>query len=162
VPGGAHSISARCALGRTLSTLSVIVELGRSARDCENHRMRRSAPSGAQRVWPELTDWHPTGMAESVYRARTTDGSEVYVRPDNGSVELLRRLTRTDIPAPRVLAVRQGWLMLSALPGIPLCDSVLLSRRADATPSPLMLCVDWTAREFGTATCACPTSWSIR
>ena len=94
--------------------------------------MRRSIPSSAQQIWPELTDWHPTGMAESVHRVRTADGCEAYVRPDDGSLKLLQRLTRTNIPAPRVLAVRQGWFMLSALPGTPLHNSVWLARPADA------------------------------
>lgn len=113
-------------------TVDLIVAAGRPARACENQRVSHSALSSAQQVWPELTDWHPTGMAESVHRVRTADGREAYVRPDDGSVELLQRLTHTNIPAPRVLAVRQGWLMLSALAGTSLHDAVWLARPADA------------------------------
>lgn len=73
-----------------------------------------------RQVWPEAAKWHPTGMAEAVYRVQLTDGTNAYIRPDDGSAHLLARLTRTVIPAPKVLAIRGGWLMLSSLPGKPL------------------------------------------
>jgi aminoglycoside phosphotransferase len=61
-------------------------------------------------------------MHDAVYRG-IRDESTVYVRPDDGSAPLLQRLAReTDVPAPRLLDQRAGWLVLGALPGIPLHD----------------------------------------
>jgi aminoglycoside phosphotransferase len=70
-------------------------------------------------------------MAESVHRVRMIDGSEAYVRPDDGSVDLLRRLAHTAIPVSTVVSTRAGWLLLSSLPGVPLHHPTWLSRPAD-------------------------------
>jgi aminoglycoside phosphotransferase len=90
------------------------------------------ALDAAQRAWPEVTEWLPTGMAESVHRVRLVDGDYAYVRPDDGSVALLQRLANTAIPAPRVLGVRDGWLLLSSLPGEPLSRRVWRARPDNA------------------------------
>jgi aminoglycoside phosphotransferase len=68
-------------------------------------------------------------MAERVYRVRTPDDTPLYVRPDDGSGELLERLSLTlAVPTPRVLDRRLGWLLLSALPGVPLHHSMWHTR----------------------------------
>jgi aminoglycoside phosphotransferase len=72
-------------------------------------------------LWPELTLWEPAGMEERVYRVQTPTGDTLYVRPDDGSPPLLARLAATTtLPVPHVLDTRRGWLLLTALPGIPL------------------------------------------
>lgn len=74
-------------------------------------------------LFPDLTEWQSAGMHEAVFGAMGPDGSAVYVRADDGSADLLERLRRSsDVPAPRVLDRRAGWLKLAALPGVPLHD----------------------------------------
>ncbi|HZU12499.1 MAG TPA: phosphotransferase [Chloroflexota bacterium] len=74
-----------------------------------------------RRLWPNLMGWDEVGMAERVYRVSDPSGGAAYLRPDDGSAPLLRRLASQGlVPAPRVLDVRNGWLLLEALPGIPL------------------------------------------
>jgi aminoglycoside phosphotransferase len=77
--------------------------------------------SDPRALWLDLSEWKAVGMAEPVYRVRTPAGIDAYVRPDDGSAPLLRRLAvcRT-VPAPEILDVRDGWLLLRALPGVPL------------------------------------------
>jgi aminoglycoside phosphotransferase len=83
-------------------------------------------------LWPDLTDWEPAGMAEQVFRVRTTAGERLYVRPDDNSSDLLNHLSLAlALPTPRVLDRRHGWLLLSALPGIPLHDSLWHARAGD-------------------------------
>jgi aminoglycoside phosphotransferase len=84
-------------------------------------------------IFPELRDWQPAGMHDAVFRATRADGEEVYVRADDGSVALLRRLAREpDLPTPAVFDEREGWLVLEALPGVPLNDDQWLARPRDA------------------------------
>lgn len=74
-------------------------------------------------LFPDLTEWQSAGMHDAVFGAMGPDGSAVYVRADDGSADLLERLRRSsDVPAPRVLDRRAGWLKLAALPGVPLHD----------------------------------------
>jgi aminoglycoside phosphotransferase len=74
-------------------------------------------------LWPDFTDWTSTGWREGVLRARDAAGDIVYARPDDGSVPLLRALsTRSEIPVPTVIDDRDGWLLLAALPGVPMED----------------------------------------
>ncbi len=64
-------------------------------------------------------------MQEPVYRVRTADGTGAYVRPDDGSGLLLRQLyAGSEVPVPGVIEARDGWLLLTALPGVPLSDPV--------------------------------------
>jgi aminoglycoside phosphotransferase len=69
-------------------------------------------------------------MEEPVYRVRTPAGATTYVRPDDGSAPVLRRLalSRT-VLAPEVMDAREGWLLLSTLPGIPLHEPSVWRRR---------------------------------
>jgi phosphotransferase family enzyme len=86
-------------------------------------------------TWPEFRGWRPAGVNHPVFRATSTNASSVYVRADDGSGPLLRRLEREpDVPAPRLLDRRAGWLLLEALPGAPLNDDRWLARPADAVP----------------------------
>jgi aminoglycoside phosphotransferase len=81
---------------------------------------------------PEFSNWQPTGMHDAVFRAKSADGA-VYVREDDGSAALLRRLAyQPDVPAPRLLDHRDGWLVLEELPGLPLNDDRWLARPQDA------------------------------
>jgi aminoglycoside phosphotransferase len=83
----------------------------------------------ARKVWPELADWVDVGSNEPVYRVRTPTGELAYVRPDDGSAPLLDELGAQGIvPVPARLEVRDGWLLLSALPGAPLHDPVWRAR----------------------------------
>jgi hypothetical protein len=60
-------------------------------------------------TWPELRDWRPAGMHDVVFRATNASGEVVYVRADDGSAPLLRRLAHvSDLPAPRLLDDRHG------------------------------------------------------
>ena len=96
----------------------------------ERDAAEAAAPSA---TWPELRGWQPAGVNHPVFRAISTKGSSVYVRADDGSGPLLRRLEREpDVPAPRLLDQRAGWLLLEALPGVPLNDDCWLARPADA------------------------------
>lgn len=62
-------------------------------------------------------------MQEQVHRVQTADGTAAYVRPDDGSSGLMRRLNvQHSVPVPEVIDARQGWLLLTALPGVPLSD----------------------------------------
>ncbi len=75
-------------------------------------------------LWPGLTDWTSTGWKEGVLRARDATGDVVYVRPNDGSAPLLRALSkRSEIPVPTVIDDRDGWLLLAALPGVPMEDA---------------------------------------
>ncbi len=75
-------------------------------------------------LWPDLTDWTSTRWKEGVLRARDATGDLVYVRPDDGSAPLLRALSkRSEIPVPTVIDDRDGWLLLAALPGVPMEDA---------------------------------------
>jgi len=77
--------------------------------------------SDPRALWPALSKWEPMGMHEPVHRVCTRAGATAYVRPDDGSATLLRQLALTSIvPAPEVLDARAGWLLLRALPGVPL------------------------------------------
>jgi hypothetical protein len=72
-------------------------------------------------LWPDLTGWELVGMAETVFHVSGADGIDGYVRADDGSAPLLCRLSAGGIvPAPAVLDARGGWLLLDALPGVPL------------------------------------------
>ncbi len=84
-------------------------------------------------LWPDLREWEAVGMAEPVYRVRTPAGVDAYVRPDDGSAPLLRRLAVCRaVPAPELLDARDGWLLLRALAGVPLhCSSVWRRRPTD-------------------------------
>jgi aminoglycoside phosphotransferase len=74
-------------------------------------------------------------MHDAVFRATTERGEQVYLREDDGSAELLRRLgSEPDLPAPCVLDHRDGWLLLESLPGAPLNDDRWLARPDDAAP----------------------------
>jgi aminoglycoside phosphotransferase len=58
---------------------------------------------------------------------------------------LLRRLAHeSDVPAPRLLDHRDGWLLLEALPGVPLHDGRWLDRPEDAVRviAEALLCLD--------------------
>lgn len=77
--------------------------------------------SDPRALWPDLSGWEPVGMAEPVYCVRTVARFSAYVRPDDGSAPLFRHMGLTNtVPAPEVLDARAGWLVLSALPGVPL------------------------------------------
>jgi aminoglycoside phosphotransferase len=83
-------------------------------------------------LWPDLFEWQAVGMEESVFRAVNEEGTRVYVRPDDGSGPLLERLAGEGVaPVPRVLDTREGWLRLSALPGVPVHDLMWYSRPMD-------------------------------
>src|SRR5215469_10188298 len=85
-----------------------------------------------QNLWPELELWQPVGMHDPVYRVRVA-GRTAYLRADDGSASMLRRLnTSTQIPAPTLLDERGGWLLLSELPGVPLHDRRWRSQQATA------------------------------
>jgi aminoglycoside phosphotransferase len=72
-------------------------------------------------------------MHDAVFSAAAEDGEKVYVRADDGSTLLLRRLANEpDVPAPAVLDERDGWLVLEALPGVPLNDDRWLARPDEA------------------------------
>jgi aminoglycoside phosphotransferase len=72
-------------------------------------------------------------MHDPVFRATIASGIPAYVRVDDGSAPLLRRLARaSDLPAPRLLDHRDGWLLLEALPRVPLHDERWLARPAEA------------------------------
>lgn len=72
-------------------------------------------------------------MNEAVFRVRTVTGDEAYVRPDDGSAPLLRRLAVSgEVPVPHVLEETGGWLLLSALRGVPLHEDPWLDRPAEA------------------------------
>jgi aminoglycoside phosphotransferase len=89
--------------------------------------------SSPQGVFPELRDWQAAGMHDAVFRATSAGGDSVYVREDDGSAPLLLRLAcESDVPAPRVLDHRDGWLALEALPGVPLHDARWRERPEDA------------------------------
>lgn len=80
-------------------------------------------------VWPELVDWVDVDSNESVHRVWTLEGDSAYVRPDDGSALLLQQLAEQGIvPVPVVLDVRDGWLLLSDLLGVPLHDRLWRSR----------------------------------
>ncbi|HEY7152244.1 MAG TPA: phosphotransferase [Solirubrobacterales bacterium] len=90
-------------------------------------------PHPPRAIWPELRDWTPSGMHDAVFRAADASGEHVYVRADDGSAPVLRRLAdEPDLPAPRLLDERDGWLLLSELPGAPLHDRRWLARPEDA------------------------------
>ena len=91
--------------------------------------------SDPRALWPTLSEWEPMGMHEPVHRVRTRADATAYVRPDDGSAALLRQLSLTStVPAPEVLDARAGWLLLSALPGVPLHHvSVWRQHPADMT-----------------------------
>jgi aminoglycoside phosphotransferase len=75
-------------------------------------------------LWPDLTGWASTGWREGVIRALDATGAVVYARPDDGSVPLMASLrTTSDIPVPSVIDEKDGWLLLAALPGVPLEDA---------------------------------------
>jgi aminoglycoside phosphotransferase len=87
-------------------------------------------PSG---TLPDLQTWQPVGIHHAVFRATSASGTAVYVREDDGSAALLRRLANeSDVPAPRVLDQRDGWLVLQALRGAPLHDARWRARGDDA------------------------------
>jgi aminoglycoside phosphotransferase len=72
-------------------------------------------------------------MHDPVYRVRTPAGSTAYVRADDGSAAVLRRLAADGVvPAPEVLDAGDGWLLLRALPGAPLHLPVWRERPAEA------------------------------
>jgi len=84
-------------------------------------------------LWPELVGWVDVGSNEPVHRVRTPAGDLGYVRPDDGSAPLLEQLrTQGIVPAPTVLDIRDGWLLLGALPGIPLHDPLWRARPREA------------------------------
>ena len=103
-------------------------------------------------LWPELRDLRPAGMHDAVFRATGTEGRLVYLREDDGSAPLLRRLApKPDLPAPRVLDHREGWLLLEALPGVPLHDPRWRSRPDDAVRviAEALLCLEHNAVTHG-------------
>src|SRR3954467_6299769 len=80
--------------------------------------------SDPRHLWPDFTDWSSTGWKEGVIRARDSTGAVVYVRPDDGSAPLLEVLgTTSDVPVPSIIDSKHGWLVLAALPGIPMEDA---------------------------------------
>jgi aminoglycoside phosphotransferase len=84
-------------------------------------------------MFPTLSDWQSVGINDAVFKAVSSDGETIYVRSDDGSASLLRRLERiSEVPAPRVIDRRHGWLLLAALPGLPLNDDRWLAREGDA------------------------------
>ena len=84
-------------------------------------------------AFPELSQWQAAGMHDPVFRAVDAEGNALYVRADDGSGPTLGRLAaQPDLPAPRLLDQRQGWLLLEALPGVPLHDPRWRERPADA------------------------------
>jgi aminoglycoside phosphotransferase len=86
-------------------------------------------------AFPDLGNWREAGLHDAVFRATTAGGGAVYVRADDGSAPTLRRLAeQADVPAPRLLDHRDGWLVLEALPGVPLNDDRWLGRSDDAVP----------------------------
>ena len=100
-----------------------------SACQCDDSRM----DPDPRDVWPDLSGWEEVGMNEAVFRVRTAAGDEAYVRPDDGSAPLLRRLSATGrLPVPRVLDEPGRWLLVSALPGASLHEDVWLGRPAEA------------------------------
>lgn len=84
-------------------------------------------------LWPDLTGWDMVGMAETVFHVSGSNGIDAYVRAEDGSAPLLCRLSAGGlVPAPAVLDVRGGWLLLEALPGVPLHqEAVWRERPAD-------------------------------
>jgi aminoglycoside phosphotransferase len=86
-----------------------------------------------QQLWDDLAGWHDVGSNEPVFRVLTDTGNTAYVRPDDGSADLLNRLTAGGrIPVPRVLRQSDEWLLLGALPGEPLHNPVWINRPSDA------------------------------
>jgi aminoglycoside phosphotransferase len=86
-------------------------------------------------AFPDLGNWKSAGLHDPVFRAIAPDGEAVYVRADDGSAPTLRRLAgQAAVPAPRVLDEKDGWLVLEALPGVPLDDERWLARPDDAVP----------------------------
>lgn len=84
-------------------------------------------------LWPELSGWQPVAIQDApVFRVNQPGGSEAYLRDDDGSAPVLRQLERYTVPAPRVLDVRDRWILLTALPGIPLHDTRWLRKPAVA------------------------------
>lgn len=84
-------------------------------------------------LWPKLTQWHPVGMHDPVFRVVTSTGVTAYLRSDDGSGPLLHHLNAEGtMPVPVVLEARDGWLLLSALPGVPLSNPVWLARPVEA------------------------------
>jgi phosphotransferase family enzyme len=54
-------------------------------------------------LWPDLAGWDLVRMAETVFHVSGADGGDAYVRADDGSVPLLRRLSAGGlVPAPGV------------------------------------------------------------
>lgn len=86
-------------------------------------------------AFPDLGNWREAGLHDAVFRATTATGGAVYVRADDGSAPTLRRLAiQAEVPSPRVLGERGGWLVLEALPGVPLHDERWLERPEAAVP----------------------------
>ncbi len=86
-------------------------------------------------LFAELRDWQRAGVADPVFRASDPSTGTVYVRADDGSAETLERLeSEPGVPAPRLLEVRSGWLLLEALPGAPMNDDSWLARPREAAP----------------------------
>jgi aminoglycoside phosphotransferase len=86
-------------------------------------------------AFPDLSNWRAAGMHDAVFHSTTAGGGTVYVRADDGSAPTLRRLAdQAGVPAPRVLGHREGWLVLEALPGVPLNDDRWLERPDAAVP----------------------------
>jgi aminoglycoside phosphotransferase len=84
-------------------------------------------------VWPELRDWTAVGMNESVFRVRTPSGQMAFLRPDDDSGSLLKRLREQAIvPVPLVIASAHGWLLLEGLAGTPLHEAAWIERPAEA------------------------------
>jgi aminoglycoside phosphotransferase len=75
-------------------------------------------------VWSQVCDWAlvPFASAE-VYRVTLTDGTTAYLRPDDGSAWLLPDLAARGVLTPSALAKRDGWLLLSEVPGTPASDT---------------------------------------
>ena len=84
-------------------------------------------------AWPELRDWAPVGMNESVFRVRTPSGQTAFLRPDDDSGPLLKRLRKQGaVPVPLVIESANGWLLLEGLAGSPLHEAAWLERPAEA------------------------------
>jgi aminoglycoside phosphotransferase len=83
-----------------------------------------------QTIWPDLTDWTSTGWKDDGSVPFLRDG-RLRVRPPREGMLRARDATlstRSEIPVPTVIDERDGWLLLAALPGVPLDDASWVER----------------------------------